>query len=62
MTSEIISTTPDSEIVSTRIVNASRELVFTAWTDPNHLKNWWGPAKQKLFLKCFLIHQTSAIS
>lgn len=53
MTSEIISTTPDSEIVSTRIVNASRELVFTAWTDPNHLKNWWGPAKQKLFLKCF---------
>ncbi len=44
MKSQIIITTPDSEIVSTRIVNASRELVFSAWTDPNHLKNWWGPA------------------
>ncbi len=44
MTSEIISTTPDCEIVSSRIVNASRDLVYTAWTDPNHLKNWWGPA------------------
>jgi uncharacterized protein YndB with AHSA1/START domain len=36
-------TTPDCEIVSSRIVNFSQELVFTAWTDPNHLKNWWGP-------------------
>ena len=43
MESEIISTTPDCEIVSSRIVNASREIVYTAWTDPNHLKNWWGP-------------------
>jgi uncharacterized protein YndB with AHSA1/START domain len=44
MTSEIIPASPDCEIVSSRIVNASRELVFTAWTDPDHLKNWWGPA------------------
>ncbi|MES2656646.1 MAG: SRPBCC family protein [Bacteroidota bacterium] len=44
MTSEIITTTPDCEIVSIRIVNAPRELVYKAWTDPNHLKNWWGPA------------------
>jgi uncharacterized protein YndB with AHSA1/START domain len=44
MTREIISTTPDCEIVSSRIVNFPRELVFAAWTDPNHLKNWWGPA------------------
>ncbi|WP_029270304.1 SRPBCC family protein [Flavobacterium sp. KJJ] len=36
-------TTPDCEIVSSRIVNASQELVFEAWTNPNHLKNWWGP-------------------
>src|SRR6478672_2974302 len=43
MKSEIISTTPDCEIVSTRIVNASIHHVFRAWTDPNHLKNWWGP-------------------
>ena len=44
MQSEIISTTPDCEIRSTRIVNFPRELVYTAWTDPNNLKNWWGPA------------------
>lgn len=44
MPAEIIVTTPDCEIVSSRIVNAAREIVFSAWTDPNHLKNWWGPA------------------
>ncbi len=44
MLSEIPNTTPDCEIVSTRIVNASQELAFTAWTNPEHLKNWWGPA------------------
>jgi uncharacterized protein YndB with AHSA1/START domain len=35
--------TPDCEIVSSRVVSFSQELVFKAWTDPNHLKNWWGP-------------------
>lgn len=44
MATEIINTTPDCEIVSSRIVHASRELVYRAWTDPEHLKNWWGPA------------------
>ena len=43
MTSEILTTTPESEIVSTRIFNYSRELLFKAWSDPEHLKNWWGP-------------------
>jgi uncharacterized protein YndB with AHSA1/START domain len=36
-------TTPDCEIVSTRILNFPVELVFNAWSDPGHLKNWWGP-------------------
>ena len=44
MITEIITTTPDCEIVSSRVVNASRELVYRAWTEPDHLKNWWGPA------------------
>ncbi len=44
MVTEITTTTPDSEIVSSRIVNAPRELVYRAWTEPDHLKNWWGPA------------------
>lgn len=44
MAIEIITTTPDSEITSTRIVNFSREIVYRAWTEPDHLKKWWGPA------------------
>jgi len=40
---DLLATTPDCEIVTSRIVNAPAELVFSAWTDPNHLKNWWGP-------------------
>ncbi len=31
------------EVTITRIIDASPEMVFTAWTDPGHLKNWWGP-------------------
>ena len=33
----------DREIVSTRIVDAPRELVFEAFSDPDHLVHWWGP-------------------
>jgi uncharacterized protein YndB with AHSA1/START domain len=43
MATEIIITTPDSEIVSSRIVNAPQKLVYRAWAEPEHLKNWWGP-------------------
>ena len=44
MPTEIITPKPGCEILSSRIFNAPRELVFTAWSDPKHLKNWWGPA------------------
>ena len=44
MATEIITTTPDCEIVSSRVFNIKRELVYRAWSNPNHLKNWWGPA------------------
>ena len=30
-------------LVLTRTFDASRELVFKAWTDPKHLAQWWGP-------------------
>ena len=26
-----------------RIFDASRELVWKAWTDPQHFRRWWGP-------------------
>jgi uncharacterized protein YndB with AHSA1/START domain len=40
---DTIENTADREIVITRLLNAPRELVFEAWTDPKHLINWWGP-------------------
>lgn len=33
----------DREIVLSRVVAAPRELVFRAWTDPQHLPVWFGP-------------------
>ena len=30
-------------IVMTRTFDAPRTLVFKAWTDPQHIGNWWGP-------------------
>ncbi|NLP82141.1 polyketide cyclase, partial [Acinetobacter baumannii] len=33
----------DREIISTRIIDAPRERVFQAWTDPEQLAQWWGP-------------------
>jgi uncharacterized protein YndB with AHSA1/START domain len=35
--------TADREILISRIVNAPRELVWQAMTDPHHVVNWWGP-------------------
>jgi uncharacterized protein YndB with AHSA1/START domain len=32
------------EIVSARLVDASREKVFKAFADPTHLARWWGPS------------------
>jgi uncharacterized protein YndB with AHSA1/START domain len=32
---------PDLEI--TRVFDAPRELVFAAWTQPDHLASWFGP-------------------
>jgi uncharacterized protein YndB with AHSA1/START domain len=33
----------EREIVTTRVFDAPRALVFEAWTDPEQLKQWWGP-------------------
>ena len=27
----------------TRVFDAGREILFKAWTEPDHLKYWWGP-------------------
>ena len=31
------------EVVIERTLDAPRDVVFKAWTDPQHLKHWWGP-------------------
>jgi uncharacterized protein YndB with AHSA1/START domain len=38
-----IMNTDECELVITRTFDAPRELVFKMWTDPEHLKHWWGP-------------------
>lgn len=35
--------TADREILLTRVYDAPRELVFDAWTHPEHVARWWGP-------------------
>ena len=31
------------DFIITRTLDAPRELVFDAWSNPNHLRRWWGP-------------------
>jgi len=33
----------EPELVITRVLDAPRELVFKAWSEPEHLVRWWGP-------------------
>ena len=33
----------ERELVITRVFDAPRDLVFRAWTEPEHLMRWWGP-------------------
>lgn len=41
----------DREIVLSRVINAPRNLVFAAWSDPRHLPQWFGPAGFKIETK-----------
>jgi uncharacterized protein YndB with AHSA1/START domain len=36
-------TTDDEGVVIERVFDAPRELVWQAWTDPEHFKRWYGP-------------------
>ena len=35
--------TADRELVISRLIDAPRNLVFKAWTHPDHVGQWWGP-------------------
>ena len=36
----------EGELIVTRVLDATPENVFDAWTDPKQMEQWWGP-------KCF---------
>ena len=35
--------TANRELVISRVFNAPKELVWKVWTEPEHIKQWWGP-------------------
>ncbi|MFL5729205.1 MAG: SRPBCC family protein [Cytophagaceae bacterium] len=35
--------TADRELRISRLLHAPIELVWEVWTDPEHIRNWWGP-------------------
>src|SRR5437868_2842338 len=37
------SVSAEHDFVITRVFDAPRSLVFKAWTDPQHMAQWWGP-------------------
>jgi len=41
------------EIISTTMLDAPRELVFKAYTDPKLFAKWWGPRKYKIEIEEF---------
>lgn len=43
MTAEIKNDFPDRQIITSRVFNSSGETVFSAWTNPGLLSQWWGP-------------------
>lgn len=38
-----VSESPQRVLIITRVINAPRELVWKAWTDPEQMARWWGP-------------------
>ncbi|MGO9971302.1 MAG: SRPBCC domain-containing protein [Solirubrobacteraceae bacterium] len=45
---EIEVPTGEPAVVLRRLVDAPPDLMFAMWTDPEHLRNWWGPRQFKL--------------
>ena len=42
-TLELPMTAKDLDLVIRRTIDAPRDEVFRAWTDPEHAKHWWAP-------------------
>lgn len=44
MTTAFVKTNPKLDLVLERVVDVPRELVWAAWTKPEHIKKWFTPA------------------
>jgi uncharacterized protein YndB with AHSA1/START domain len=40
----MLAPTKNADFVITRVFDAPRDLVWQAFTDPEQMKEWWGPA------------------
>ena len=47
-----ITTPGDRQIVVTRIFDAPRAVVFEAWTNAEHVAQWWDPSGVPLAVRC----------
>ncbi len=45
----------DNIIIHTRFLDAPRELVWEVWTNPEHIKEWWGPDGFTLTTKSMIV-------
>jgi len=52
-TTEYVIEPGKQEIVTTTILDAPRELVFRAYTEPDLVAQWWGPYRYELDIKKF---------
>lgn len=48
----IVTLPSDREILITRVFNAPRKLVFAAWTQPEHVKRWFGGCSSMTMTVC----------
>ena len=47
----------DNVLIHTRLLDAPRELVWEVWTNPAHIKEWWGPDGFSLTTKTMNVEQ-----
>lgn len=45
----------ENVIIHTRLLDAPKELVWEVWTNPEHIKEWWGPNGFTLTTKSMLV-------
>ncbi|MBK8392820.1 MAG: SRPBCC domain-containing protein [Saprospiraceae bacterium] len=50
----------DNVLTHTRMLDAPRELVWEVWTNPEHIKEWWGPNGFSLTTKSMIVETGEA--